>query len=282
MGVFVMLLKSFKMQVKVLLERKTFFIMFFLMLGVVLINYSLNLLEYNGYDVIELCQPIELLTLSEKSGAVSYFFMQYYPLLVIIPAGFSFALDRDCREMVFIEARVGTKNYYFGKLLSTFFITFLVFTIPFLIELMLNCIAFPMNAIGDTLGNSSYSEIYISNVKAYFLSELYIKQPYLYSLVMIIFFGFISGILAIFTVAISTFPINFKVLLFLPVYILCFGISMIQQIIKDCPISTHYFDYLRLFTTGNRSYIGFFTILFLLLYLSIHIIVYRSRQDYLY
>ncbi len=140
-----MLIRSIKMQTVVLSQKRGMMIMYFVMLALVMVNYCGNLIQYYGKDIMAMYHPMKLLTLNDY-GPYGFYLMQYLPLLVVVPAAFSYMSDRDSREIVFIQSKVGKANYYRGKYISVFLATFLVFTVPFLIEIVLNCIAFPLSA----------------------------------------------------------------------------------------------------------------------------------------
>lgn len=145
--------------------------------------------------------------------------------------------------------------------------------------MILNCIAFLIQASGDLSNRSIYEEGYINLVRHYLLSTLYIQSPYLYTLIGILLFGVVSGILSVFTTAISMFNIKFKVFLFLPVYALLYLIGMIPQIVSKLEWTTRYFSYLWLFEETPKSLVAFFSFLFILVLGSVIIVYYRVKEE---
>ncbi|WP_304941949.1 hypothetical protein [Vallitalea guaymasensis] len=274
-----MLLKSVRMQIKSILNHKEVFITVCILMLFVFINYFSNIIKYNGKDISDMYFPMKLLLLSSGSGPINYYFMQYFPLLVIIPVGFSYVHDRDSKEIIYIQSRVGLKHYYIGKIISVFLVAFFVFTIPFIIEMIFNCIAFPMNATGDLSNVNIYEKSYIEAVKNYFYYNLYVIHPYIYTLFITLVFGVICGILNVFVVAISMYNIKFKILLFLPVYILLYGIGMIGHIFPSIKVSLSYFDYLSIFDCSRKSLLGYCLIIVLILLVSIVMTMTKSRKD---
>lgn len=274
-----MLLKSVRMQIKSILNHKEIFIIMCILMLFVFVNYFTNIIKYNGKDITDMYFPMKLLLLSSGSGATNYYFMQYFPLLVIIPAGFSYVYDRDSKEIIYIQSRVGLKHYYIGKIISVFLVAFFVFTIPFIIEIIINCIAFPINATGDLSNANIYEKVYIELVGNYFFHNLYVIHPYIYTFLITLIFGLICGVLTVFVVAISMYNIKFKILLFLPVYILLYGIGMIGHIVPSIKVSLSYFDYLSIYDCSRKSLIGYFLIIVLILLVSIVMIMTKSRKD---
>ncbi|MGG0717219.1 hypothetical protein ABE096_06415 [Robertmurraya massiliosenegalensis] len=269
------------MQFKVIFEKKSALTILFLLMGIILINYFTNVVTYKGTDVIAMYHPMKLLTLSSFSE-YSFYILQYFPLIVVMPAGFSLFTDKQGNQYIFIQSRVGAHRYYWGKLIVVFLVTFFIFTVPFLLEILLSTIAFPMMATGDPSNLSTYDASYMNTVNMYLLSDLYIYSPYIYAIFFTLIFGLFSGILAVFTVSISTFSIKYKVLLFLPVYLLLYFLGMLKQLFPTMSVETNYFFYLAFYhPLQNASNSLFFFILFalILLFLSILIVVLKIRKD---
>lgn len=269
------------MQLKVIWERKIATITFFILLTLMLVNYFYNVFTYQGTDIIDMYHPMKLLTLSNYSE-YGFYLLQYYPLIVIIPAAFSFFADKQSQELIFIQSRVGAHHYYWGKILGVFLVTFFVFTVPFLVEIGLNSLAFPITAMGDPSNINTYE--LISAVNMYLFSNLYVYSPYLYAVFFTLVFGIFSGILAVFTVAISTFSIKFKVLLFLPVYALLYLLGAIKQLIPAITVETNYFFYLAFYypiRNSTESVITLFSFMIVVLVISILIVSIKLRKDVL-
>ena len=119
-----MLYQSFKMQFSLMIRRKTVLLTFFALVTLVLINYFHNVYQYRGLDVIELFHPMRILSIAPHNYP-GFYFRQYFPLLIVIPAAFAYLIDGRTNTMMFIQTRVGRRNYYFGHLISVFLVTFL-------------------------------------------------------------------------------------------------------------------------------------------------------------
>lgn len=275
-----MLLQSINMQWRVIVEKKVATGVFFFLFSIMLVNYFTNIFTYSGTDIVDMYHPMKLLTLSNYSE-YSFYLLQYYPLLLVVPAGFSLFADKQYNQLLFIQSRVGISNYYWGKLIVVFFVTFIVFTVPFLLEILLNIIAFPTTAVGDPSNLSLYDPSYINVVNMYFLSDLFIISPYLYAVIFTLIFGLFSSVLAMFTVAISTFPIKYKVFLFLPVYALLSVFGMMKQIFPTLTIETNYFFYFAFFypiAESTKSLIGLFIFMGIVLVVSLLLILFKIRK----
>ncbi len=276
------MMKSIKSQINILLEKKIAIGMFLFNMLFVLINYFYNVTEYEGTYINAMIQPMRLLFLSSEeaySANFKFMFLQFYPILVVLPAGFFYASDTNSKMELFLAGRMGKFKYMMGKLIAVFLVTFAVFTIPFLIEMCLNCLAFPMDANGNMANAGIYNDVYVHSVEKYMFLGLYSISPYLYAFISIIFFGLASGILALFTLAISMFFSKYKVLLLLPVYVLLYGIGSIYAVLPGAEINTSHFQYFSLFDISQKSQVFFIGILTILAVTSVTASTIKSRRD---
>lgn len=274
-----MFINSISMQVNALVKRKNAVTVYFAMLILVLINYFGNVVRYRGSDVMTMVHPMKLVLLSDYS-ALGFFFMQYFPFVVIIPAAFSFFSDKDSKEITYIRSRVGARNYYYGKLIAVFIVTFFVFTIPLLIDVAINCIAFPMNATGDPSNLRSYDLTYIEGVWKYLFSDLYVFNSYLYTIAMTLLFGGICGVLATFCLATSMFSfMKYKIIAFLPVYALLYVLQIAVKSVEQIRFTSNYFEYLRFYTAYPKSEAAYILTAIVLLLICVLLVEIKSRKD---
>ena len=169
------------------------------------------------------------LSLLNTYGKIGFYFMQYFPFILVIPASFSFLKDKDNQTMVYVISRVGRANYYYGKIISVFLMTFLAFSIPLFLELLLNLIAFPAGAAGDQSGVKHYDLAYIQNTGNYLFAKIWKISPYLYSILFTIMLSSVASSFSVFTTALSmTKFTKYKVMVLLPVYLLLTIINAIS------------------------------------------------------
>ena len=267
-------------QCAVQIRRKETVIVFYVVSLFVFMNFVTNVFSFWGKDVMEMYHPMKLLLLGSDSGAAGFYFLQCYPILVSIPAGFSFWKDRMSGEVVLQVARTNKKDYFFGKAAAVFLVSFCVFALPLLTEIALNCLAFPLHATGDTVGESVYDPYYIETVKQYMFSGLYIWSPYAYAIAFALLFGVISGVLGVLTMAVSTFPIRFRVILLMPAYFLLYGTGHVGKLLH-LPFDTEYFLYLGMYSGGRLSAAAMFGLMAVLLLGSVGVIHVRAQEDLL-
>lgn len=266
----------FRMQMSVMWNRKSTIAMYVLMCGLVGANFITNVKNYAGYNVWNMYHPMRLALLGDY-GSFSLSFMQYFPFLVVLPAAFTYFSDRNCRENIIIETKTNRKAYYTGTMLAVFATTFLVFAAPLFFEMILNCIAFPIQALGDQSNISMFENS--SMIDGYLFSELWILNPFLYTFLMILLFGCVAGILACFASVCSlTIIVRFRVFIFIPVYVLLQIIIMLEDVFK-LDFSTHYFFYLRFFCSYRNNELCYMGAIVVLLVLTSIMLFIKMRKD---
>ena len=251
-------------QISFLFRQRGAVITFFILLFLVLYNYFSNIAQFHGMDVLEMYHPANMLSISwDRSGYqgdLMLVFSMLYPVLVACPAGFSLARERASGEHLVITARMGGTSYFFSKLLSVFTVTAVIFAVPFLLELGLNCIAFPTQATGNFAHLGMYEPEYVAMVKNYLFSGLFRISPYLYAVAGILFFGILSGILGAFTAAFSClFRVKYQILVFLPAFLVLNASVYLFQLLGNAGFRMEWYHYFFLFdeTPKNGWYILF-------------------------
>lgn len=205
--------------------------------------------------------------------------IQIYPLLVSFPAGFSLAKERRSGLSVLFEARLGRRNYLFSKLIAVFCATAILFSVPFFLEIVLNCLAFPLNATGDCMLLSQYSPQYLAQIKNYSFYGIYWASPYLYAVIGTALFGILSGLLAAFTTAISAcVRIKFSIVLFLPVFLLLYATIYLSNLASvSCTLS--WYHYFFLFDEVEKNAFFYAVGISALILCSVWMISRSSRMD---
>lgn len=220
-----MILRTTLTQTSFLLRKKGALAAFYVLLLMVLANFIGNVVEFQGLDVIQMYHPMKILLLSYNrvnySADMTILLTQLFPILVSCPAGFSLAREYQLGMDVMLVSRLGQRRYRMGRLLAAFLATFIVFTVPFLLEILLNCLSFPLNATGDMTNWGYYDSAYRIAVGNYFWPRLFASAPYLYAVLGTLLFGAAAGILGAFTLAVSSvIKVKYRVFLFLPVFFL--------------------------------------------------------------
>lgn len=277
-------MNEFKAQFKMLknsLGAKFVFCFFF---AVIAVHYVNNVLKYQGYDVTNMYQSMMLRLLSsENPNSEAEFFLQMLPFLVVLPGGFSILDDVNNMTYVYYIQRTTKTRYIFSKALAVFMVTFLVFEIPQLIEIIMNIIAFPFDATASPTNQLFFEESYVNMVRGYPFFKLMIKMPYIYAILSTLKLSVFAGIMGVFTLAVSSLGIKIKVFLFLPCYVLLYFIAYIRLFV-NLPFGTNYFNYLYLYIekfSYNVNYYAFIMFQTVIVFISIiSLYIYTKREQY--
>lgn len=253
-----MIFKATISQTNFLLKKREAICVFYILLIMVFINFVGNVLYFQGMDIVEMIQPMKLLLLSydrtNLNATNTLLLIQLYPLLVVFPAGFSLTRDYQLGTRVFLVSRLGNATYQISKYLSGFLATMIIFTVPFLLEIILNCISFPMSAAGNLSNLSMYDGAYRNAVDKYLMKDIYLYSPYLHAVIGTLFFGAVSGLFGVFTAAVSSLiRVKYNVFLFLPVFILLNLTTIFAgRFPKEAP-SIKWYDYILLFDDEGKK-----------------------------
>lgn len=280
------MIKIIKHQTLFMLRQNIALMVFYILLAIVFLNFGSNVLNFQGRDIIDMYHPAKMLVLSYDqvydNMDIMLLLIQLYPILIVCPAGFTLLSEKKRKTDCVLITRIGSIQYYLCKTIAAFFVTMIVFTIPFLIEFGLNCVSFPLAASGDFVDLNCYSTDYIELTNNYMYSTLFHMNSYLYTFVGILFWGITSGIIGMFTVALSgIISFRFKILLFLPVYILLNIPAYMPKITDKLPFVVNWYNYIFLFDDHVKNNVFFISFLIILFIISIVCSVIKGRGDQL-
>lgn len=265
--------------------QKSAAITFYILLAIVLTNFVSNVFEFQGRDLIEMYHPAKLLVTSydyiNYNAARFVLLVRLIPVLVVCPAGFILLSEKNRKEHLLLIGRIGAARYYSCTMISAFIVTALVCTTPFLLELLLNCVSFPLDAIGDFWESNFYDATYIEMTQRYLFFDVYLWNPYIYAVVGMLFMGLFFGIMGMFTVAISAvLNIRYKIFLFLPVFFLLNFYPYIPESSRP-PFSIRWPDYVFLFNDEPKATAFIIGLMLIPCIISILCIGYKIRSDQL-
>lgn len=256
--------RTVKTQVQIILRRKSAVFLFLGLIIMVFWNFLSNV-QTNAETiyVTQMFQTEKVLTLSDWS-MLGYFLMLYFPILVVLPTCCDYLNDRNSRILMYIQSRSGKRKYWYGKICSVFITTLLIFTIPFLLELLASLLCFDVHATGDP-SMQEYVVIAALDRKMSFYA-LFISNPGCYYALMTLFFGISSAVLAVFNyVIVMLCSFRFKIFAFFPAYLLIYGVRILSDFFH-VPFETNCFFIMRLFNedTVHKSYTMYFVFLCML------------------
>lgn len=264
--------------VKFLLGKTSSKITFFSLFLVMLLNFVSNVLYFRGYDVIAMFHPMNILSLSydrtAHNAGTALLLVQLLPLLVGWPAGLALAADRGLGADTMLVARLGRKLYVTSKLTAVFIATAIVFSVPFLLEIVLNCLSFPLTATGNLARIDAFDSDYAEMLGNYLCPWLYRFSPYLAAVLGTIGFGLFAGLLACVTASLSLFVrIRFRVFLLLPVFILLYAITSLES------IELAWYNYIFFFSDAPKIPLYWFSLCAALVCFCVAAAWYGCRKD---
>ena len=276
-----MYFKATRAQIKLLLFQWGALLAFGLLLALMLNNFVENVLEHQGTEVVLMYHPMKLLSLSydktNYKADTMMLLVQLVPLLICIPAALSLAKEQHTGASVLMASRLGSRTYLFSKVTAVFVVTTLVFSLPFLLEIVLNCVSFPLNATGDLANWTIYDDEYIQTTQHFLLYPLYRLSPYLYAVVETLRFGATMGLLAAATLTLSALVrVKFRVLLLLPPFLLLQLSTYLSQY-----FDVHWANYVTLFHGEARNDLVYWAAVAVLLAFVVLGSLYASRKDWL-
>lgn len=270
-------INSIKMQSSLLIRKKGFQISFLLLFAYAILISVIYAYMQKGSYTTEMIHPAMISGITSDVDYV-WFFCRYFPFMAVMPAGFSFINDINTKTSVLLKAQMGEKRYYMGKLVSVFLITFITFTFPFFIELLLNVIIFPFEGTRAATGWEAYSLTYVQYANNHLMSRLFYNNIYIYYIISTALTGIFAGAGAVFTVGISSFGIKYKAFLFLPFYLF---IYLAENISKYIISSYTYIDtYITIFDIiEGKSMAYYLTLIVLLMIMGIIFTAINIRRN---
>ena len=264
--------------VKFLLGKTSSKITFFVLFLVMLMTFVSNVLDFRGYDVIAMFHPMNILSLSydrtAHNAGTALLLVQLLPLLVGWPAGLALAADRGLGTDTMLVARLGRKLYVTSKLTAVFIATAIVFSVPFLLEIVLNCLSFPLTATGNLIRIDAFDSDYADIIGNYLCPWLYRFSPYLAAVLGTIGFGLFAGLLACVTASLSLLVrIRFRVFLLLPVFILLYAINSLES------IELAWYNYIFFFSDAPKIPLYWFSLCAALVCFCVAAAWYGCRKD---
>lgn len=254
-------INTVKAQFYMMLHKKSFWISFFLMF--------LYALGYHLFFIYSYWQGKITKTYSGSCYFVGRFsdlpcvqlFTAAFPLIVTLTFSFTFYEERKSGVWNYTILRTGAKYYYTGKAAVAFLGNFIVITIPYLCNILLNSLVFP--EIGVTFYGCEKEPLYylnlLENGHMPFMS-FYIQHTVVYLILYSVFLGIFAGILGCFSYVTGLFVRQGRVIIFVPLYLLFYltehypryfgGLKLNQIIVLDSQWGKNYGGLFVLFCLG--------------------------------
>lgn len=167
------------------------------------------------------------------------YFEVIFPFLTVLPFSLSYINDRECGVFPLIFSREEPKIYFLSKTVVCFCGSAITILIPFVFNLMLCHIAlptgynYPFGSYGDPNFNNLLTGdalIFETKFKAFPFLKLFLHSPTVYTMLYILLLSLFAGLLGMFALCLSYVIKKYRVLLFLPGFILFRASSLLEQL----------------------------------------------------
>ena len=236
---------------------------FTILCAMVILNYLNNIRSYSGCDIALMYDSVKLIlpSFNNAYGWAQYLmiFSFLFPILVIMPSGFTYINDEKTGIAIYSISRIGIKKYISVKVISGFIATFVVFLIPLLIDFFLTYTTFPRDASCDLSNWGCYSEEYALMIDNYWGSNIFLRHKIIYTIYGIIRICFLAGFFGVFPIALSYFySFRFRFFLFFPCFILINGTVYLNTLFYEKGLSLDIYSYVLIFNDDNKLWLIFY------------------------
>ncbi|MDR1131252.1 MAG: hypothetical protein LBL15_02405 [Oscillospiraceae bacterium] len=235
-----MLRRAVSTQINLMFRQKPFVFCFGINMIYSIATFIFYALSQRGSDVSTILSPNAAFALN--SNAVFYpVFINLVPCISVLPFAMSFMTDQANEISPIIQSRTGLKNYYLSKMTVCFIGGFIVFFIPLAANMLLNLSFFPQSGIttfGDMFDRNYAPTIAGSNIvidtiqSGVIFPRLFLYSADLYNLVFALIFSLSMGVLSVLNLAVSFIIKRYKILLFIPVYLLIILINTLNFLLQ--------------------------------------------------
>lgn len=288
------MLKYVKYNLNLMTKQKTFQFVFALMLLISIAFPIYYVVSYWGvYDYA--LPSADTLYIGNSAGICWQYFYLIVPFLIVLPYGFSFMNENKSGVLLYVQTRGERKDYYYGQLIACFIGTTFVFLIPFLLNVLLNALLFPVNGSDYISTNNFYDYNWVSSVmgtnffketlvEGFIFKSIAINHPQFYNVIYAVWSGFALGIMGMFVYSVSIIFQKNTLSLFIGNYLFFMIFMVLDRILENSSfpfyINTNLASYLSNGHFNNGQVYPLY-LLFLLCeaVISVSIIKYRLRKD---
>lgn len=237
------MLRNIKTQINILARQKGVNICFWLLLLCVVGNYLRNIWYTRSIDCGNF-RKVAGYSVWARDNVFGWYILTFFAFLLVLPGGLSLAKEKQTRmEYMLICRSGGRMRFYVSKIIAVFVVTFLCFTLPFLIELVLDYCAFNVPV------EKNWNDAYVTYCQSqgvkmdYFLNEIHQNAPILYALVRIGITGVWTAALAMVPLACSCIYSKYYAYLMVPAYFLLLIFQKTKFSVFHQNITHNYLNY---------------------------------------
>ena len=288
--------KCLKVNLNIMIKQKTFMFAFFIMLVICTCLPFVYFMMYRGCFEYQMPAAYSVFVGNEMGLAWKYIQL-IMTFLIIFPYSMSFYNDYVSGANIYYQTRSGRRNYYMCQMLTCFVGGMIIIAVPFLVNIVLNSIIFPVHGNDYITTQNKYSvmwsesitgknQIFRTLLKGITLKKLYIDFPQLFNIVITIFAGITAGIMSVTAYTFSIVIRKNRMFIFLFSYIFFQFFAMINSVLYSswsekniyiCTSITSYMSYIP--GQQGKVYIAFALFLLLLLLLDIKLILRKISKD---
>lgn len=283
-----------RVNVKIMLQRRSFWFAFAVMLLLSIGTYLWNVFTYKGkcIDQVPAASSLYYLDVYNRYAAMIVYVALF---LIVIPYANACLVDRKERtELAFLTKMTRTR-WYASQAASAALGAALILLIPSLLNILLNGITFAENGnYTATTGQCQYCTRYFQDIdgsnvmvetlgKGILLRKLLYFSPQLYNMAYAFLFAFFGGMFALFSYTVSLFMGKLRIF----VYIIPFafvglleGLDGVCHSYSPAYVSTRLTEYVCTgFGKVGCSYLCFFCICVLLILISVYLVRRKGKKD---
>lgn len=205
---------------------------------------------------------------------------ELYPFLIILPFGFSYMDEKKSGVDIYIQTRGEKKKYYYGQLITCFLGTAFVFGVPFMVNVILNGMMFPVT------GNSHIATVYAYDYNwasaivgngaensGWIFKSFAIAHPQWNNVLYVMIMVIASGIMGMVSYAISLFVRTNRIVVLIINYLFFRALYVLSRFFgpgDDERMNLNLIEYLcNGYFVSNRNYVIFWIALFIFAVISI-------------
>gem|GEM_PF-6993453 len=258
-------------------DRKTLIALVFIF-GLIFINFIKNLSDAYSAHYIEAIYGVTNMSLLSANSYFGAYFIVLFPILVVLPTSTLYLTDRETRAGVAVKIRSSKVKYIVSMFAAVFVSTFLIFSVPFILEMLMEIIAFGVKANGN-VGYATYFDL-LDTEYTFFAFDLFVKSRVLYSLMYSLLIGLLAAVFAVFNFSLTTLPFfKYKVLTFFPIYIILYVLEYVRIVRDDAQVRLLNYTDLRIFDSKEINIIAWGCVAAVLFIISLIMAVRKICSD---
>lgn len=288
------MLKYVKYNLKLMTKQKTFQFVFILMLSISIAVPIYHVVKYWGFYEYALPSS-DTLYIGNNAGACWEYLSLIFPFIIVLPYGFSFMNESKSGVILYVQTRGERKDYYYGQLAACFIGTAFIFLLPFLLNILLNSLLFPINGNDYISTHNVYDINWVNSIMGrgffketlfdgYIFKQIAINHPQLYNVIYAVWISFASGIMGMFIYAVSIIFQKNALSLLIANYLFFMIFTVLDRVFENSNLFLYINTNLTAYLSNGHFNQGRVYPLYLLFLLcevvgSISIIKHRLRKD---